>query len=179
MKSNKSDCKSLINNYTGGDLDLSGCEMKELTLSHIDGNLNLTGAKIGTLSIGWVKRELNMSRAEIKTIVNPIDAESVIASAASVKKWPSHIYANYLDMSKCDWPKVNTEVICSSTLENLPKNMNVKCLVLDSKTAKKFPLSAVMNFDSVNIDNSVVSVQHNSDCNSLNNSSTECCAIAK
>ena len=38
----KRDYQELINNYQGGDLDLSGCEIKNLELGSISGSLNLS-----------------------------------------------------------------------------------------------------------------------------------------
>ena len=64
----KRDYQELINNYQGGDLDLSGCEIKNLELGSISGSLNLSKCVIGKLSIGWVSNTLNMSGAEIKKI---------------------------------------------------------------------------------------------------------------
>ena len=59
----KKNYQEIISNYQGGDLDLSGYEIKNLELGQIEGNLNLSKATIGKLSIGWVSGTLNMSGA--------------------------------------------------------------------------------------------------------------------
>ena len=48
----KKNYQEIISNYQGGDLDLSGYEIKNLELGQIEGNLNLSKATIGKLSIG-------------------------------------------------------------------------------------------------------------------------------
>lgn len=159
----KRDYQEIINNYQGGDLDLSGCEFKHLELGHIEGNLNLSKSVIGTLSIGWVSQELNMSGAEIKKINTPIDANSVDMSNSKIGKLPEHIWTDSLNMEKTSIEKINTDVrantfnIRGTKFTSLPKTMHVQKLVTDTKSAKNLPLTALRQCDELILDDTVYS----------------------
>ncbi len=154
----KRDYQELINNYQGGDLDLSGCEIKSLVLGDIEGSLNLSKCVIGKLSIGWVSRELNLSGAEIKKIESPIDANSVDMSGAIIGKLPVHIWTDSLNMEKCSVEKLNTDIranyfnIKGTKFTSLPKMMKVQKLVVDSKAAKTLPLTSLRQCDELIFD---------------------------
>lgn len=158
IKKMKKDYEQIISSYNGGDLDLSGCTIKNLELGNIEGNLNLSKCVIGKLSIGWVSRELNLSGADIKTFVTPIDADSVNMTGTKVKKLPSHIYTGSLTMEKSNVEKLNTDIrtnvfnIVGTKIEQLPKNFNVRTLIVDSKIAKNLPLTTMRQCEELIID---------------------------
>ena len=145
----KKDYQEMINNYQGGDLDLSGCNIKTLELDHVDGSLNLSKATIGKLSIGWVSNTLNMTGAEIKRIEKPIDAK----------------FVNFT-IEKSDIEKLNTDIranvfnIKNTKITSLPKNMRVKRLIVDTKTAKNLSLMTLKQCDELVFDNVMYSEQN-------------------
>ncbi len=157
----KKDYQELINNYQGGDLDLSGCEIKNLTLGHIEGSLNLSKSVIGKLSIGWVSNTLDMSGAEIKKIETPIDANSVNMSGAKIGKLPEHIWTDSLSIEKSNIEKLNTDIranvfnVRGTKIASFPKTMKVHRLITDSKTAKNLSLLTLKQCDELVIDNSI------------------------
>ena len=164
----KKDFEQLISNYSGGDLDLSGCTMKKLELDHVEGSLNISKCTIDKLSIGWVSGSLNMSGAEIKSIEKPIDAQSVDMSGAKIKKLPSHVWTESLNMEKSNILKLNSDIktsylnIRSTKIEQLPKDLRVSKLVIDSKTAKNLPSDSVKKFKLT-----VLCTQNNIQANSI------------
>lgn len=154
----KRDYKEILNSYQGGDLDLSGCEIKSLELGHIEGNLNLSKCVIGKMSIGWVSNELNMSGAQIDKIVSPIDARFVNMSSAKIGKLPEHIWTDSLNMEKCVIEKFNTDIkanvfnIKGTKFTTLPKNFSVHRIIVDSKSAKFLPLSTIKQCEELMFD---------------------------
>ena len=157
----KRDYQELINNYQGGDLDLSGGEIKSLELGHIEGSLNLSKCVIGKLSIGWVSNTLDMSGAEIKKIESAIDANSVNMTGAKIGKLPEHIWTDSLSIEKSNIEKLNTDIranvfnVKSTKITSFPKNMKVHRLITDSKTAKNLSLLTLKQCDELVIDNCV------------------------
>ena len=162
----KKDYQEMINNYQGGDLDLSGCNIKTLELDHVDGSLNLSKATIGKLSIGWVSNTLNMTGAEIKRIEKPIDAKFVNMTNAKIGKLPEHIWTDSFTMEKSDIEKLNTDIranvfnIKNTKITSLPKNMRVKRLIVDTKTAKNLSLMTLKQCDELVFDNVMYSEQN-------------------
>lgn len=153
----KKDYEQIIRDYRGGDLDLSGCTIKNLELGNIEGSLNLSKAVIDKMAIGWVSETLNMTGAEIKSFACPIDAKNVNMTNAKIKKMPAHIGADYLTVEKSSVTKfnevrVNTLNIKNTKVEQLPKDMRVNTLIVDSKTAKNLPLSVVRQCGTMEID---------------------------
>ena len=162
----KKDYQEMINNYQGGDLDLSGCNIKTLELDHVDGSLNLSKATIGKLSIGWVSNTFNMAGAEIKRIEKPIDAKFVNMTNAKIGKLPEHIWTDSFTMEKSDIEKLNTDIranvfnIKNTKITSLPKNMRVKRLIVDTKTAKNLSLMTLKQCDELVFDNVMYSEQN-------------------
>ncbi len=168
----KKDFEQLISNYSGGDLDLSGCTIKKLELDHVEGNLNISKCTIDKLSIGWVSGNLNMSGAEIKNIERPIDAQSVDMSGAKIKKLPAHVWTESLNMEKSNvLLKSNSDIktnylnIRSSKVDQLPKELRVSKLVIDSKTAKALPLTSLRQCEEIQIDGVTYSENRSGDYN--------------
>ncbi len=168
----KKDFEQLISNYNGGDLDLSGCTIKKLELDHVEGNLNISKCTIDKLSIGWVSGSLNMSGSEIKNIERPIDAQSVDMSCAKIKKLPAHVWTESLNMEKSNvLLKSNSDIrtnylnIRSSKVDQLPKELRVSKLVIDSKTAKCLPLTSLRQCEEIQIDGVTYSENRSSDYN--------------
>ncbi len=159
----KKNYEELINNYSGGDLDLSGCTIKKLELGAIEGSLNLSKCTIESLSIGWVSSHLNLSGADIKNINCAFDAESIDMSNTKIKKLPSHIYTGSLNLEKSSITKLNTDIqtsvlnIRGTKLEQFPKNLRVHRLVVDSKTAKNISLNIINQCDEMDLDGRVFS----------------------
>lgn len=164
----KKDYQEMINNYQGGDLDLSGCNLKTLELDHVEGSLNLSKSTIGKLSIGWVSDTLNMSGAEIKKIERPIDANFVNMTNAKIGKLPEHIWTDSFTMEKSNIEKLNTDVranvfnIRNTKLTALPKNMRVGKLIVDSKTAKNLSLTTLKQCDELVLDDTSFFMQNSS-----------------
>ena len=154
------DYLELINYIQGGDLDISGWEIKNLTLGHIDGSLILSKSVIGKLSIGWVSNTLDMSGAEIKKIETPIDANTVNMSNAKIGKLPEHIWTDSLNIEKSNIEKLNTDIkanvfnVKGSKITSFPKTMKVHRLITDSKTAKNLSLLTLKQCDELVLDNS-------------------------
>lgn len=152
------DYKEILNSYQGGDLDLSGCEIKSLELGPIEGSLNLSKCVIGKMSIGWVSNELNMSGAEIGKIVSPIDARFVNMSGAKIGKLPEHIWTDSLNMEKCTVEKLNTDIRANvlnmrgTKFTTLPKSFSVHRVVVDAKAAKHLPLSVMKQCEELMFD---------------------------
>lgn len=167
----KKNYEEIIRNYQGGDLDLSGCEMKNLELGQIEGSLNLSKAKIGRLSIGWVSNTLDLSGAEIKRIDTPIDANSVNMFNAKIGKLPEHVWTDNFSIEKSSLEKLNTDVranvfnIRNTKITALPKNMRVRRLVVDSKTAKNLSLMTLKQCEELVLDNSTFFEQNNNSGN--------------
>lgn len=177
----KKDFEQLISNYSGGDLDLSGCTMKKLELDHVEGSLNISKCTIDKLSIGWVSGSLNMSGAEIKNIERPIDAQSVDMSGAKIKKLPAHVWTESLNMEKSSvLLKSNSDIktnylnIRSSKIDQLPKDLRVSKLVVDTKTAKSLPLSSLRQCEEIQIDGVTYSQHHSEEYNFCSSVSSEC-----
>ena len=155
----KKNFEEIIRNYQGGDLDLSGCEMKTLELGQIEGSLNLSKAKIGKLSIGWVANTLDLSGAEIKRIETPIDANSVNMFNAKIGRLPEHVWTDSFSIEKSDLEKLNTDIranvfnIRNTKITSLPKTLRVHRLVVDSKTAKNLSLMTLKQCEELVLDN--------------------------
>lgn len=154
----KRDYKEILDSYQGGDLDLSGCEIKSLELGHIEGSLNLSKCVIGKMSIGWVSDELNLAGSKIEKIVSPIDAHFVNMSGASIGKLPVHIWTDSLNMEKCSVEKLTSDIkanvfnVKGTKFTSFPKNFSVHRLVVDSKAAKYLPLSVMKQCEELMFD---------------------------
>ena len=70
-------------------------------------------------------------------------------TGADVKKLPAHIWTDSLTVEKSSIVKFNTDVranvlnIRSTKIEQLPKDLRVNTLIVDTKTAKTLPLTTL------------------------------------
>ena len=72
----KKNFEEIIRNYQGGDLDLSGCEMKTLELGQIEGSLNLSKATLPATAAAPTPKT---------TLANPCFFAIVLSSNSRIK----------------------------------------------------------------------------------------------